>query len=118
MWMHCVQYVALSRADLQRWQKVRPHLMHAPANPALRRLNHSSGARRKVSAPPQVTGLRTLMPGSNHAQLPNSARATPRRATDDATPQASGMGGEYRTTFCAGGFDEMRSMPSRSMRLA
>src|SRR3989442_192112 len=118
MWMHCVQYVALSRADLQRWQKVRPHLMHAPAKPARRRLSHSSGARTKASTPPQLTGLRTLMPGSNQAQLPNSARATPRRATDDATAHACGIGGEYMTTFCAGGLEEMRSMEARSMCLA
>src|SRR5437588_12767044 len=118
MWMHCVQYVALSRADLHRWQNVRPHLMHEPAKPARRRLNQSSGARRNVSTPATVSGLRTLMAGSNHAQLPNSARAMPRRATDDATSQASEMGGVYITTFCAGGFDEILSIEARSMRLA
>src|SRR6185295_2461859 len=43
--MHCVQYVALSRADLQRWQNVRPHLMQAFAYPALRRRNQMMMAR-------------------------------------------------------------------------
>ena len=33
--MHCVQYVALSRADLQRWQNVRPHLMQASGEAGL-----------------------------------------------------------------------------------
>src|ERR1051326_4070013 len=112
MWMHCVQYVALSRDDLQRWQKVRPHLMHDPAKPARRRLSHTSGARRTVSTPATVTGLRALTAGSNQAQLPNSARATPRCATVAATVHACGIGGEYMTTCCAGGFDEMRSMPA------
>src|SRR5256885_292633 len=118
MWMHCVQYVALSRADLQRWQKVRPHLMQEPAKPPRRRFRKSIGARRIVSAPAAVTGLRALISGSNQAQLPNSVRATPLRATLEVTLHACGSGGVYITTFCAGGFDEIRSMELRSMRLA
>src|SRR6266704_1372897 len=99
MWMHCVQYVALSRADLQRWQNVRPHLMHEPANPARRRLSHSSGAKMNAKRPAAVIGLRALMSGSNQAQVPKSARATPRRATAVATDHAREIGGRYMTTF-------------------
>src|SRR5215218_4733605 len=118
MWMHCVQYVALSRADLQRWQKVRPHLMQEPAKPERRRLRKSSGARTKASRPPAVTGLRALSCGSNQAQFPKSVRATPRRATAMATDHAWRMGGRYIVTFCAGGLEEIFSMVERSMRLA
>src|SRR6266850_1114593 len=108
--MHCVQYVALSRADLQRWQKVRPHLMHEPAKPARRRLIQSRGARMNANTPPTVIGLRALISGSNHAQLPNSERAAPRRATAVATVHACEMGGRYMTTSCRGGLDKIFSI--------
>src|SRR5258706_15665086 len=92
--------------------------MHDPAYPVRRRLIQSSGARRNASTPPTVTGLRALISGSNHAQLPNSERATPRRATAVATAHACEMGGRYMTTFCCGGLEETFSIPARSMRLA
>ena len=79
MWMHCVQYVALSRADLQRWQNVRPHLMQALAKPVRRRFDQvvcvwvgaSSGDR-----PPMVPGVTVIEIG----ELAELAAAWPRWA--------------------------------------
>ena len=61
--MHCVQYVALSRADLQRWQKVRPHLMQDPANPLVLRKNQRASAPISAAMAPMVTGFAALASG-------------------------------------------------------
>src|ERR1051325_1208456 len=118
MWMHCVQYVALSRADLQRWQNVLPHLMHEPAKPARRRLMKRTGAMSTARMPPIVTGLRALSSGSKYAYVPKSVRTAPVFAMASASDHAERIVGRYITTFCCGGLAEMRSIAALSRRLA
>ena len=80
--MHCVQYVALSRADLQRWQNVRPHLMHAPAKPASAALEpEHDGARmtRQQRADRDRVAQRSSTDRTTRS-CRTATRATPRRA--------------------------------------
>jgi hypothetical protein len=92
--------------------------MHDPASPIRRLRKNTRGAAISVSSEAMVMGFRALCTGSNQAQFPKSVRATPLRAIFDETAHACGMGGRYMATFCAEGFEEMRSMSARSIFFA
>src|ERR1051326_3544668 len=101
--MHCVQYVALSRADLQRWQNVRPHLMHAFAYPALRRRRQTTTARRAALPEPMVIVFIALVFKSKYGYEPKIDRAAPLRASDSCSSHASRSGGSYIAMRSGGG---------------
>src|SRR5436305_2147824 len=118
MWMHCVQYVALSRADLQRWQNVRPHLMQAFANPDLRRRSQTMTASTAATIEPTVIVLIALDCRSKYGYVPKIDFATPLRAIEYCTAHASFSGGSYIAIFSGGGVCANASIVDGSRLLA
>ena len=100
----------LSRADLQRWQNVLPHLMHGRRSRACGAEDPEREAKMRVTRAPSDTGLMALVIGSKYGVVAEDrARGAPLR-DHAASSQASGIEGGYITTFCGGGFESSRSM--------
>src|SRR5438270_11840266 len=116
--MHGVQYVALSRADLQRWQNVRPHLMQAFANPARRRFNQTITASSAATTDPIVIGFIALACKSKYGYVPKIDFAVPLRAIDSCSTHASFNGGSYIATRNGGGVAANASIVRGSRPLA
>ena len=92
--MHCVQYVVLSRADLQRGQNVRPHLMHALAKPVCGARSHSSSARSSDDQRADGDRIRRAAQRIERRVVAEQrARRGPLRPSRSLTSQASSIGG-------------------------